>query len=280
MPGKAQARHYWLMVLPLLILVVGLYGVPVLNILRLSVATPTPGLANYVDALSDPGVLAILWTTVRVCLLVTALSLAIGYVIAYAMVHVSERERDWMLIAVLVSFWLSVLIRAFAWLTILGRRGVLNTGLLQFGLIDEPLSLVRNEIGVLVGMVHYMVPYAVLPLLANMSGIDRRITDASRSLGAGAWTTFWRVYLPMTVPGLLAAGLLVLIISLGFYVTPAILGGGKVLMVAEFVSVQVLVTTQWGLASVLATLLLIGVFGVVFVLSRFVNLAEAFGAKS
>ena len=138
----------------------------------------------------------------------------------------------------------------------------------------------RNELGVLIGMVHYMIPYAVLPLLANMQGIDTRIMNASRSLGAGPLYTFARIYLPMTIPGIVAASLLVFIISLGFYVTPAILGGGKVLMIAEYVSVQVLVTLKWGMAAMLATLLLIGVFVLLFILSRFMKLSELFGARA
>jgi putative spermidine/putrescine transport system permease protein len=125
-----------------------------------------------------------------------------------------------------------------------------------------------------------MIPYAVLPLLANMQGLDQRIMDASRNLGAGPLRTFTRIYLPLTIPGLVASSLLVFIISLGFYVTPAILGGGRVLMVAEYVSVQVLVTVQWGTASMLATLLLLGVFALMYILSRFMRLSDIFGARA
>jgi putative spermidine/putrescine transport system permease protein len=184
-----------------------------------------------------------------------------------------------MLTLVLVSFWVSVLVRAFAWLTLLRSNGIINEWLIGLGLIDEPLDLVRNQFGVLVGMVHYMIPYAVLPLLANMKGIDTRLMSASRGLGAGAVETFIRIYLPLSLPGIIAAGLLVFIISLGFFVTPAILGGGRVLMIAEYVSVQVLITTQWGAASMLSAVLLISVFGLLFLMSRFVNLNTMFGAR-
>ena len=113
-----------------------------------------------------------------------------------------------------------------------------------------------------------------------MQGIDQRVVTASRGLGAGAFYTFLRIYLPLSLPGIFAAGLLVFIISLGFYVTPALLGGGRVLMVAEYVSVQVLVTVQWGTASMLATMLLIGVFALMFTLSRFMRIGELFGARA
>jgi putative spermidine/putrescine transport system permease protein len=138
----------------------------------------------------------------------------------------------------------------------------------------------RNELGVLIGMVHYMVPYAVLPLLANMQTLDPRVMTASRSLGASAAQTFWRIYLPLTLPGIVASTLLVFILSLGFYITPAILGGGKVLMVAEYISVQLLVTLKWGTAAMLGTLMLAGVLALLWIMSRFMQLSAVFGGSA
>jgi putative spermidine/putrescine transport system permease protein len=280
MGSDKRASSYWLLVAPLLVLVAAFYIGPVANILWLGFTDPAPGLGNYEKLVTSTSLAKILWTTLRICVLTTVLSVAVGYVIAYAMSHLGGRERRWMLTLVLVSFWVSVLVRAFAWLTLLGRNGLINGLLTGSGLADEPLALVRNELGVLVGMVHYMIPYAVLPLLANMQGIDQRVVKASRSLGAGPVRTFARIYLPLTAPGIMASSLLVFIISLGFYVTPAILGGGRVLMVAEYISVQVLVTVQWGTASMLATLLLLGVFALLFILSRFMKIKEVFGAPA
>ena len=278
--SSRQARGYWLLVAPMVALVTLLYGWPVLNILWLSVNEPAPGLGNYGELVSNPGLAKLIWTTLRICTVTTILSVLAGYMIAYAIVHAPAHRRSWMLTLVLLSFWISVLVRAFAWLILLGRNGMVNGILMDTGLVDEPVAFVRNELGVLIGMVHYMIPYAVLPLLANMQGIDTRIMNASRSLGAGPLYTFARIYLPMTIPGIVAASLLVFIISLGFYVTPAILGGGKVLMIAEYVSVQVLVTLKWGMAAMLASLLLIGVFVLLFILSRFMKLSELFGARA
>ena len=274
-----QTYGYWLMTVPLFVVVVSLYGWPILSILWLSVSEPAPGLGNFAKLFEDNGLLHLIWTTVRVCLITTVLSVAAGYLIAYVMNFALEGQRRWLMAILLLSFWISVLVRAFAWLTLLSRNGVLNNFVVGAGLIDEPITFVRNELGVLIGMVHYMIPYAALPLFTNMHGIDGRIASASRSLGAGPFTTFWCIFLPMTRPGIVAASSLVFIISLGFYVTPAILGGGKVLMIAEYVSVQILVTQKWGVASMLATLMLMGVFGVLLVLSRFMKLSEAFGAR-
>jgi putative spermidine/putrescine transport system permease protein len=278
--GDRQVRSYWLMVAPLGVVVAALYLGPVLGILWLSVTEPEPGLGNYAELFASDSLARILWTTLRVCFLTTVISVGIGYLIAYAMMHLGPRERAWMLAMVLISFWVSVLVRAFAWLTLLGRGGPVNELLMGAGVADAPVGFVRNELGVLIGMVHYMVPYAVLPILATMQGIDGRVLAASRGLGAGAFTTFRRIYLPLSMPGVIAGALLVFIISIGFYVTPAILGGGRVLMVAEYVSVQVLVTGQWGTASMLATLMLLGVFAMMAVLTRFMRLGQLFGARA
>ena len=264
---------------PLFGLIIALYVWPVMNILWLGVSDPELGIQNYKLLFTKSSLVKILWTTIRVCLITTLFSVVIGYLIAYAMVHLVGRERNWMLTLVLISFWVSVLVRAFSWLTLLGRNGLVNAVLVGSGLVEEPISMIRNEFGVLIGMVHYMIPYAVLPLLANMQGIDHRVMDASCSLGAGPLLTFVRIYLPLTKPGVIASSLLVFIISLGFYVTPALLGGGRVLMVAEYVSVQILVTVQWGVAAMLATLLLSGVFALLYIMSRFMKIGEVFGAR-
>ncbi|MEZ5775233.1 MAG: ABC transporter permease [Hyphomicrobiaceae bacterium] len=267
----------WLLVMPFLLLVAVLFLGPILNVLWLSVTEPKPGLGNYAALATSSNLVVILWTTVRICVITTVLSVLLGYSIAYAMANAADGNRNWMLSFVLVSFWISVLVRTFSWLMLLGRNGLVNNTLIAAGIVSQPVEFMRNELGVLIGMVHYMIPYAVLPLLASMMSIDRRVLSASRSLGANGAQTFWRVYLPMTKPGVVAASLLVFILSLGFYVTPAVLGGGKVMMVAEYISVQILVTLRWGTAAMLATLMLLGVLALLFVMSRFMKLSAVFG---
>jgi putative spermidine/putrescine transport system permease protein len=268
---------YWLLVLPFLAVVVVLYLGPIANILWLSVTDPKPGLGNYAKVFESDSLVRIIMTTLRTCVITTIVSVALGYLVAYTVVHALAREKAWMLTFVLLSFWISVLVRTFAWIMLLGNNGVMNNALSDIGLINEPIAFMRNELGVLIGMVQYMVPYAVLPLLANMQGLDPRVMQASRSLGASGLQTFLRVYLPLTKPGIIAAALLVFIISLGFYVTPAILGGGKVLMIAEYISVQILVTLRWGTAAMLAALMLGGVLVLLAIMNRFMNLGTIFG---
>jgi putative spermidine/putrescine transport system permease protein len=273
------SRAYWpLVLLPLLGLTV-FYFYPLSKVLWLSVTLPRPGLGNFALLLTSEGVQHILITTARISTITGLITLLIGYVIAYVMVHATPQHRIWILFVVLLSFWLSVLIRAFAWLTLLQSRGLVNTALLQLGLITEPLPLVRNEFGVILGMVHYMIPYAVLPLYANMQGIDQRLVLAARGLGASPVRTFRKIFLPLTIPGIVSAGILVFIFALGFYITPALLGGGKTIMLAEYISIQIIDTLNWGAGTMLATTLLLTVVLLLYLLARFANLREIFGIK-
>jgi putative spermidine/putrescine transport system permease protein len=248
-------------------------------VLWLSVTVPTPGFGNFAKLYTSDAIRHIIGTTARLSAITTVISLLLGYGLAYAVLHVRSRHGEMLLFFVLLSFWLSVLIRAFAWLTLLQNRGLVNTLLLDWGMIDAPLALVRNEFGVVLGMVHYMVPYAVLPLYANMKGIDSRLVPAARGLGASPLEAFLKVYLPMSVPGLISAGILVFVFSLGFYVTPALLGGGKTIMIAEYIAVQITDTLNWGLGTMLATSLLLTVFVLLAVMAFLVDLRKVFGVK-
>jgi len=276
-PSRLPAS--WLMILPLLVALGLLYVAPLLDVLWISVTDPTPGLGNYQRLIETPSMQRVLWTTLRLSAITTLVALPLAYVVAWTILHSSPRHRLWITGFVLVPFWVSVLVRAFAWLTLLRTEGLINRALLDAGLIAEPLALVRNDLGVLIGMVHYLIPYAVLPLLANMRGIDPRLEAASRSLGAGPFTGFLRVYLPLSKPGIFAAGLLVFVLSLGFLVTPAILGGGRVVMISEYVRIQIFQTVRWGVGTMMASCLLLTVLTLLVVMSRVVDVRQMFGAK-
>ncbi|QBR02076.1 ABC transporter permease [Paraburkholderia pallida] len=276
---RKRIDRYWLLVLPLLALLAVLYLFPLLRVLWLSFSVPQPGLQNYARFIDNASVHRVLWTTLRICSMTTVISVALGYAIAFAMVHVGPRQRMALFFGLLVPFWASVLIRAFSWLFLLGEQGLVNNTLMALGMTDEPLQLMRNPFGVVVGMVHFMIPYAVLPLYSNMKGIDPQLARASQGLGASAFLTFRKVYFPQTLPGIYGAGLLVFIFSLGFYVTPVILGGGRTVMVAEYISTQILQLVNWGSGAALASVLLMAIVAVLVALSRFINLRELFGAK-
>jgi len=276
---RSANKHtaYWLVVLPALLMLVLLYFVPLGNVLLTSVTDPKPGLDNYELLFTSASVQRSLLTTLRIAAITTVFALLLGYVVAYAMRAASTRTQRLMLVLVLLPFWISILVRSFAWIALLGTQGPVNSALVAWGLVDEPVSLVRNETGVLIGMIHVMVPYAVLTLYANMRGIDAGLVAAARSLGASRWQAFRMVFLPLTAPGLIGAGLLVFILSLGFYITPALLGGGKVLMIAEYVAVQINDTLRWGLGTMLAATLMIAVLGTLWVLSRVIDVKRLFG---
>ncbi|UFN48516.1 ABC transporter permease [Roseomonas sp. OT10] len=264
---------------PTLLFCAAFYLAPLLELLQLSVTEPHPGLGNYALLWDSAPIQRALLTTLRLGTVTTLVAVALGYLLAYAILGAPERQARLMLFCVLLPFWLSVLARAFAWVMLLRREGMVNALLLGSGLVSEPLALVRNETGVLIGMVHYMVPYAVLPLLANMRGIDRRHVAAARGLGAGPFTAFRRVFLPQTLPGLVTAAVLVFVFSLGFYVTPAILGGGRTMMIAELIAWNVQELLRWGVAAMLATSLLLTVGLAIGAASRWVDPRRLLGAS-
>jgi len=274
---KAAGFGWWLLILPAVLLLGVFYVAPILQVLAISVTEPTPGFGNYERLWTSAGVQRVIVTTLRICVITTVLALLLGYAIAYAITLASPRARGWWMLAVLVPLWISVLVRAFAWVTLLRRQGLVNNGLMGSGLISEPLPLVWNEFGIIVGMVHYMVPFAVLPMLASMREIDPRLLAAARGLGAARREVFRRVFLPLSLPGVIAAGVLVFIFSLGFYITPAILGGGKTLMAAEWISLQILDLIRWGLGTMMATMLVLAILLTLLVFSRIVDLRRIFG---
>ncbi|MEM6488395.1 MAG: ABC transporter permease [Pseudomonadota bacterium] len=270
---------YWALIAPALGAMLIFYVWPLVQVLWLSVTEPVPGLQNY-ERLGESRILArVWWTTLEVCLITTALTVTLGYVVAYAMTIVGEGQRTAMMFCVLLSLWLSVLIRAFAWVMLLRNNGVVNEAIMGLGLTDQPIRLVRNQIGVLIGMVHFMLPLAVLPIFANMQGIEARLVSAARGLGASPARAFLLVFLPLSKPGIIAATILVFVFSLGFFITPALLGGGKVVMISEYIRVSFEETLRWGQATMLSTVLLFAVFLSLALVARLVDLRTVFGAR-
>jgi putative spermidine/putrescine transport system permease protein len=266
--------------LPAALIVAVFYILPIVQVLSLSVTEPSFGFGNYVQLFTSPAVFRITQTTLSVSLWTTALAVLGSYIVAFALVQMNEATHRLAMFMVLVPFWISVLVRAFAWITILRREGVLNSALIDLGLIGSPFELVHNRLGVMIGMVHYMMPFAILLLFANLSGIDRRLMLAARSLGAQPWTVFWRIWLPLSAPGIAVATLFVFIFSLGFLITPALLGAGRTVMVAEYISVQITNTLRWGVATGLSTMLLLVVAVMIVIAMRQPSLRAAFQGRA
>lgn len=270
--------QYWLLIAPAVAAMLVFYIWPLCRVFWLSVSEPTLGLGNYAELITNATLHKIWLTTLRICVVTTAITVALGYVVALAITMVGRTQRTWMMFCVLLTLWLSVLIRAFAWIMLLNNQGLINEGLIALGIIDQPLRMVRNEFGVLIGMVHFMLPLAILPIYSNMSGIKPALVSAARGLGASPWEAFRLIFLPLSKPGIIAATILVFVFSLGFFITPALLGGGKVIMISEYIRVSFEGTLRWGQAAMLSTSLLFVVLLGLGLVARFVDLRRVFGA--
>lgn len=278
-PRLGDEGAYALLLAPALVLMLVFYVLPVARVLWISVTDPAPGLGNYALLFTSVPIQRMIATTARIALVTTAITLVLAYLVAYALTFAGETARRVMLVGVLVPLWISVLVRAFAWIALLRREGVINSALTATGIIDAPLPLIWNEFGIVVGMVHYMLPLGILPLYAAMRDIDSRVLAAARGLGASRGQVFRRVFLPLSLPGVIGSGVLVFIFSLGFFVTPALLGGGRTLMAAEYINVQIHELLRWGLGAMVASTLAIVVVALVLGLGRVVDLGRLFGGR-
>ena len=216
-----------------------------------------PSLENYVRLAEQPATVKILLTTFRISFFVTLLCALLGYPLAYMLAQLPARIAALCMLAVILPFWTSILVRTYAWMVLLARRGVINEGLKDAGLISEPLRLMHNEIGTVIGMTHIMLPFLILPLYATMTSIDRAYARAGASLGATPFRVFWQVYFPLTLPGLFGGLCFVFVLCLGFYVTPALLGGGRVQMIAMVIERNVTFNASWGPAGALGVILIV-----------------------
>ncbi|WP_108260861.1 ABC transporter permease [Mangrovicoccus ximenensis] len=261
-------RPFLVLICPVLLLLGLSYLLPFLGIMRLSFTDPVPGLAQYRTVAEDPLILSVIWRTLRICAIVTAVSVAAAYVVTLLWVRGRPLTRSIVELCIMIPFWISVLSRAFGWLSFLSNRGLLNTWLKDAGLIETSLQMTRNEFAIIVGMSHYLIPFAVFPLATAMRNLDERTLIAAEGMGASRLRIFWQVFLPMTASGILGATLLVFVFSVGFFVTPALLGGGQSVMVAELIYLWIFQTPKWGLAAAMSVILMLGVGSILVLLMR------------
>jgi putative spermidine/putrescine transport system permease protein len=253
---RAFKTPLW-MIGPALLLLTLAFIAPLAMLLSRSIFDPTFTLAHYREILSNPQYLRVLWISVEIALVATLICLALGYPTAYALSRTHGVRRTLLLALILVPFWTNVLVRCYGWIIMLQTRGVINNLLVdQLGLLAQPLNLVFNFTGVMIGMVHYLLPPTILILDSVMKTVDPRLVVAAQSLGATRTQAFHRVFLPLTLPGIRAAGMLIFIMGLGFFVTPALLGGRRELTISSLISFEFTETISWGFGSALATLLL------------------------
>lgn len=232
---------------------------------------------NYERMIKRKSYARIFRTTFEVSLLTTGLCILIGYPLAYFMSQLPNKIANICLITVLLPFWTSLLVRTYAWLVLLQKRGLVNDWGISLGLWDEPIKLVHNLNGTLIGMVHIMLPFLILPTYGAMKAIDRDYLKAASNLGASPRRAFWTVFFPLSTPGLFAGSLMVFVLCLGFFVTPAVLGGGKVILVSMKIVSNIELFVNWGAASALGVVLLVLTVVVLWIASRFLNLEQMTG---
>ncbi|TIW31179.1 MAG: ABC transporter permease [Mesorhizobium sp.] len=255
-PGRAW-RPYAL-TLPALILLIAVIGYPLLTIVLRSLSEPEWGVQNYAWFFGAPVNLTVLRRTFTISAWVTLVCVVSAYPYAYLMTAVGPRVRLVLVLCVLIPFWVSGVVRTLSWVILLQDSGVINSLLRAAGF--SGVKLIRTQTGVVIGMAQVLLPFMILPLYSVMKGIDLRLMRAARSLGASPFRAFFTVYLPLSLPGVYAGAIIVFILALGFYITPALLGGPRSTMLSTLVQTQVLSLLQWGRGGAMGVVLLVATF--------------------
>ena len=267
---------------PLFAFLVVFFFFPVVQILSLSLFGEggTATIANYTKIFSDPLYFDVLLITFKIAGWTTVISIVGGFPVAYYLANTDPQSRTALVIWVLLPFWTSFLVRTFAWMILLGRSGAINQLLLALGIVDAPASLIFNLTGTLIGMSHAMLPLAVMTMLPVMQTIDGNLSRAAETLGAGRAQIFWRIYIPQCMPGISAAAMMVFISSLGFFITPALLGGARETMLTQVIITQIQELLNWPAASTASVLLLAASIVVFVAYDRVVGLSSLAGGSS
>lgn len=218
--------------------------------------------------------LTLFWRTIRLSITITFLTVILGYPIAFLMANVKTKTSNMLMILVLLPFWTSLLVRTSAWIALLQKEGVINDILVGIGLIgdDGRLAMIHNEYGTIIAMTHILLPFMVLPLFSVMKTIPPSYVRAARSMGATSFTAFRRVYLPNTIAGIGAGGILVFILAIGYYITPALVGGTKGTLISNFIAHHISTSLNWGLGAALGTILLLLVLALYILYDKIVGI--------
>ncbi len=243
--------------LPALILIALFFVIPVLALLLRSVTEPAPGLQNYATLLYDGTYARVFFNTFLVAAVVTAVTVLVAFPVAWMLAIMPSALASIVFGVIILSMWTNLLTRTYAWMVLLQRTGVINRTLIALGIVDQPLPLINNLTGVTIGMVYIMLPFMILPLVGTLRAIDPMTLRAAALCGASPFQAFRRILLPLSLPGIAAGGLMVFVMSLGYFVTPALLGGTSNMMLAEMIAQMIQSLLNWGLGSAAAFILLV-----------------------
>lgn len=254
---RGDRNRVWLASFPAL-LVTAVVTLPFLWLTILSfVSEGSLSLVHYARMLDNPSYLTIIIDTVKLSLIVTAITLAIGYPTAYFINLLTPTWATLALGLVAIPFWTSLLVRTYAWMVLLQRNGLINGWLIEIGAIDRPLRMANSFLGTTIGMVHIMLPFVILPLFASMRQIDGDVIRAARNLGASPSQAFRDLFVPLSMPGVIAGSLLTFVLCLGFFVTPQLLGGGNITTISMKILQNITMYGDWGAASSLGVILVV-----------------------
>lgn len=272
-------RNQALLLAPSLIFIGAMLLMPLLWLLGLSFYDNGFTFRHYARMFDDPSYLKSFLLTFQISGTVTLAAILIGYPLCYWMLGLPLLWQRVALVFVLIPFWTSLLVRTYAWMVLLQRRGLVNTLLQDAGLTSGPLALMYNVTGTTIGMVHVLLPFLVLPLFASMQRIDRDLLRAAAALGGSPLFVFRHVFFPLSLPGLTAGALLVFVLLIGYYVTPQLLGGGTTVMIGQLIQRNIELFSSWGAASAVSMILLVMVTTIFILMSRFLSLDRVFGAR-
>lgn len=262
------------LLLPLILLLAGAFVTPILVLIFESLFAPDLTFEHYAKGLTQPLYLGVLMRTIRTACVVTAMCFLLGYPVALVMSRQKGRRVIYLAACVLIPLWTSVLVRSYAWIVLLQRKGIVNTALMDAGIISEPLKLLYTDAAVMLAMTHVLLPYMILPIYSALSAIPPELDRAARNLGAGPVSSFFRVVFPNSLPGVYAGTIIVFILALGFYVTPALVGGPQNMTIATLIAQQTTELLNWPFAGALAGILLAATLGLVSVFGRFLRIGK------
>ena len=260
------------LVLPLILLLGWAFFLPIARLLARSFLEPAPGLANYAHLFSEPLYPRIMFRTLWIAALATFIALCLGYPVAALMAGAKGTFARIVTLCVMVPLWTSVLVRSYAWIILLERNGIINNALKDVDVISAPLRLLYTEGAVLMAMAHVLLPFMILPIYSSLTAIPPDLPKAAANLGAGRLRTFLTVTWPLTLPGVYAGSLIVFVMALGFYITPALVGGPRMLMIATLISQQAIDLLNWPFAGAISLVLLATSLGVTFAFKRLLRL--------
>ena len=255
--------------MPAILLLAAFFVIPVVFLLTRSVTEPQLGLQNYAALVGSTTYAKVFFNTFLVAGVVTLVTVLIAFPVAWALAIMPGRWASVVFAIILLSMWTNLLARTYAWMVLLQQTGLINRMLKAIGLIDQPLQLTNNLIGVTIGMVYIMLPFMILPLMGVIKKIDPAILQAAALCGATKWQALTRVLVPLAAPGIASGALMVFVMSLGYYVTPSLLGGTANMMLAELIAQQVQSLVNWGMGGAAAFLLLLVTLGLYAVQLRF-----------